>query len=210
LNDPVRWLAVLIWLAPAGAWAEPIPVAFSGTITEIASQIDDGTFVLGAPVSGSFEIDSATADGEPAADFGLYEPAVSVLTLEFGSYEASAATGLLVTRNGMAPNSDEFYVETSPTGEDVAGFPLYRSILQILDDSRTAFSSDAIPTALDLADFDHATVKLDYLDGSFSYSVHAEITSLSYNSAPEPGGAVSMAVGVLVLALRRIVRRSAS
>jgi hypothetical protein len=205
MTDLVRSLAVLLWLAPAGAGAEPITVTFSGTITEIAPQIDDGTFALGAPVSGSFEIDPDAVDGEPSPDVGRYDGAVSGFALEFGSYEASASTGLLFIRDGMGFSADEFYVETSPTGPDVAGFPLYRSILQILDTTLAVFSSDAIPTSLDLADFDNATLSLGYLDGTFSYPVHAEITSLTYTPAPEPGGVLSMAAGLLALGLGRLV-----
>jgi hypothetical protein len=208
MTDLVRWLAVLLWLAPAGAGAEPITVIFSGTIAEIAPTIDDGTFAVGAPVSGSFEIDSGAADGEPDPEVGRYDGAVSDLAVAFGSYEASASPGLLFIRNSMGSGADEFYVETSPTGADVAGLPLYRSILQVLDPTRAAFSSDAIPTSLDLADFEHSRLTLDYLDGTFSYSVRAEITTLTYTPAPEPGAVLSMPVGMLVLGLSRLARRS--
>ena len=202
----VRSLAALLWLAPVGAGSEPITVTFSGTITEIPAPVDDGTFVLGAPVSGSFEIDPHTVDSEPGPDEGYYDGAVSGWTLEFGSYPASASTGLLFVRNGMTPSADSFYVEVSPTGGDVAGFPLFRSILNLFDTSLAALSSDEIPTSLDLADFDHATVSLEYQDGVFSYAVYAEITSLAYTPAPEPGAVLSMAAGMLALGLARLGR----
>jgi hypothetical protein len=104
----------------------------------------------------------------------------------------------------MTPNTDEFYVETSPTGADVAGLPLFRSILRLTDSDLSVFSGDAIPAALDLADFENGTLTLEYMDPPFSYPVIAELTSLAYEPAPEPGGALSLAAGMLVLGLCRL------
>jgi photosystem II stability/assembly factor-like uncharacterized protein len=195
-------VSLLCW-APAAVEAEPIRVSFAGTVTEIAPQIDDGTFALGDPVSGSFVIESETADGEPAPEAGSYEDAVGEWAVSFGSYQATASTGLLHLRNGMTPSADEFYVEASPAGADVAGLPLFRSILDLLDLDFTVFASDAIPTAVPLAEFEHKTVRLEYADPPFSYPVRAEITSFEYELAPEPGALPSLAAGALVLGLRR-------
>jgi hypothetical protein len=199
----IRPLVALLCGIPAAAGAEPIGVSFAGTVTEIAPQVDDGTFALGDPVSGSFVIESATPDGEPAPDAGSYEGAVGEWTLQFGSYAATASTGLLHLRNGMAPGADEFYVETSPAGADVGGLPLFRSILDLIDVDLSVFSSDAIPGAVPLAEFEHRTVSLEYEDPPFSYPVRAEITSFEYELAPEPGAVPSLAAGALVLGLRR-------
>jgi hypothetical protein len=200
-------LTALLCLAPLGAGAEPIAVTFAGMVTEIRPQIDDGTFALGDPVSGSFQIDPEAVDGNPDPDAALYPDAVSDFSVAFGDYEASDSAGLLLIRNGMTPNTDEFYVETSPTGADVAGFPLFRSILLLTDSDLSVFSGDAIPLALDLADFENRTLTLEYMDPPFSYPVIAELTSLAYEPAPEPGGALSLAAGMLVLGLCRLARR---
>lgn len=203
-----RWVPLVgVALAALGAAGEPIEVSFSGTIESVPEEVDDGTFTLGAPVSGSFQIDPDIVDAEPGPDVGRYDGAVSAFTVTFGAYEASDTSGLLFLRDGMEPFTDEFYVETSPTGADVANLPLFRSILLLFDTDRTLFSSDEIPEALDLAEFEHRTVTLEFEDPPFSYPVVAEVTSLDYEPAPQPAGALSLAAGALALGLYRLSRR---
>ena len=195
----IRWLALLLPLASAGADAAAITATFSGTITEIDTQLADGTFVVGEPVSGSFVIDSEAVDGQPLPNEASYDLAVTDISVEFGDYPATSATGYLFIRNGTA-QADEFGVSAEPpSGAPVGGLPIYTFNFQLSDTTQAALSSDAIPLALDLADFDEVRATLSYLDGSFFYTVFASITSLTYTPVPEPGGAWLTAVGALVL-----------
>jgi hypothetical protein len=108
----LRWLALLLPLASAGADAAVITATFSGTITEFDAQLADGTFVVGEPVSGSFVIDSEAVDSEPLPNEANYDLAVTDISVEFGAYPATSPTGHLFIRNGTA-QPDEFGVSES-------------------------------------------------------------------------------------------------
>jgi hypothetical protein len=194
----LRWLALALPLAAGAANAAAIHVTFGGTITYIDPTIADGTFTDGEAVSGSFLIDPDVVDAEPMPGEGSYDSAVTDLSVEFGSYPASAATGYLFIRNG-AVQPDEVNVSAEPSGAPVAGLPLYAFRIQLLDTTLAALASDAIPATLDLADFDDATVSLHYFDDPFSYPVYASITSLTYTPVPEPSAASLTALGALLL-----------
>ena len=195
----LRWLALLLPLASASADAAAITATFGGTITDFDAQLADGTFVAGEPVSGSFVIDSEAVDSEPLPNEGNYDLAVTDISVEFGDYPATSATGYLFIRNGTA-QPDEFGVSAEPpSGAPVSGLPIYTFNFQLSDTTQAALSSDAIPLALDLADFDQVRVSLSYLDGSFFYTVFASITSLTFTPVPEPGRAWQTAIGALAL-----------
>jgi hypothetical protein len=197
--------ATLLVSTSSGAGAPVYAVSFGGTVNHVPPQLDDGTFEVGEEVSGFFRIDASVPDSEQSATEGRYGGAVSERTLEIGDYEASASTGLLFIRDSTgAPFVDEFYVDGVVSGAAVAGLAPGNFIFSLTDSSLAAISDDAIPTALDLDDFDPSVARLFFPEGNTSYALELNITSLSYSPVPEPGGAWMALSGWLTLgAMRR-------
>jgi hypothetical protein len=195
---------------PAAASAATITVTFTGEIDFVTPAISSGPFQVGDPISGSFQIDATTPDGEADPDEGSYEGAISNLTFSIGDYDGTGSgENELHMRNGAGFNVDNFFVSSDFTGPDVAGFPPFHFLLNLGDSDNSVFSSDEIPASLDLADFEIANVILGFLDGSNVPSVDGSITSLTY-TVPEPGVLALLAFGALVNAQRRRSSRESS
>jgi hypothetical protein len=188
--------------APAQAGAAFYGLTFAGTIGSFSPELDDGTFQVGAEVTGFVRIDAGVADSEPSPGIGRYELAASDVFIALGDYHASAPNGFLFLRDG--DNAiDEFYVEAPVSGTPVGGVVPFRLILDLTDTTQTALPSDAIPSSLDRADFSSAFALLHFEGGDVDPGVEMPITSLSYVPAPEPGGALLAATGALTLATLR-------
>jgi hypothetical protein len=201
-------LAIAAAPAPARAGAAFYGLTFVGTISTVSPELDDGTFQLGAEVTGFVRIDAGVADGQASPAIGRYDGAARDVFIALGDYEASAPNGLVFLRDG--DNAiDEFYVEAPVSGAPVGGFVPFRFILDMVDPTQTALSSDAIPSSLDRADFGTAFALLHFEAGEETAGVDAAVTSLSYVPTPEPGGALLAATGALTLgALLRRTRGS--
>src|SRR5688572_28830259 len=105
---PLAGLLVAFAL-PAAASAATISVSFTGTVSFVFPVLEP-FFDVGDPVSGSFEIDTETADSLPADPItGLYSGAASNFSFDFGGYLATSAgpsgAGVFVDndRMGTAP-----------------------------------------------------------------------------------------------------------
>jgi hypothetical protein len=199
MRAPIPAAALLLALAtPAGA--ATITVTFTGTVDFVTPSISSGPFQAGDPISGSFQIDSTTPDGEADPDEGSYEGAISNLTFSIGDYDGTGSgENELHMRNGEGFNVDNFFVSSDFTGPDVAGFPPFHFLFNLGDTDNTIFTSDDIPTSLDLADFEIANVILGFLDGNNVPSVETSLTSLTY-TVPEPGALALLALGAGLLA----------
>lgn len=180
-------LAALSLALPSAGSAATITVTFTGEIDFVTSGISSGPFQVGDPISGSFQIDSTTLDGEADPDEGSYEGAISNLTFSFGDYDGtSSGENELHMRNGEGNNVDNFFVSSDFTGPDVAGLPPFHFLFDLGDIENTIFTNDDIPTTLDLADFEVRNLILGFLDGNEVPSVNGQITSVTY-TVPEPG-----------------------
>jgi hypothetical protein len=190
----------LLAASPTPALAELIPLTFEATINTVAPELESA-FTVGETVTGSFVVDTTASDLEPGPDEGDYAEAISELEADFGGY---AVTGLdvgLYVRNGETPMVDNFFVSGDVSGSDVGGLSGPTFFLDLGDTENTVFSSAAIPTELDLADFEVANVSLSFPDGGFNRSVVANVTELVYE-VPEPAAPLLALVGALALALR--------
>jgi hypothetical protein len=203
------FLVALVAPASASAGSAFYGVNFSGIVNYVPPAIDDGTFEEGEEVFGFFRIDAGVEDSEPSAEDGHYEGAVSDRYLRIGDYEATASTGELFIRNAPGdPFADYFSVEGEVSGPAVAGLAPGNFAFSLLDPSRQVFSDDAIPSSLDLADFDApVVVRLFFPDGNVSYGLELTISSLTYLPVPEPGGAWLAAAGALTMGALRGRRR---
>jgi hypothetical protein len=201
-------LATLLASSPAGAGAPFYRLTFEGSVNFVPARIDDGTFEVGEDVSGSFRVDASVPDSEPSPTEGRYAGAAINRALQIGDYEASAATGLVFIRDAEAPFVDEFYVDGVVSGAPVAGLAPGNFILSLVDPSLAAISGDAIPTELELADFD-PRAQLFFPEGNTNHALDLTITSLSYAPVPEPAGAWLALAGWLALGAARRKTRGA-
>ena len=195
----VSLLAVLL-LAPA-ANASTITVSLTGTVTSVDAAIASA-FTVGDAVSGSFQFDGQAVDTEPDSAIGEYYPALTSLSISFGSYSASLGPdgGEIFT------NLHGFSMLSSAIGADVAGFSLARfPIEMVLSNTSDVFPDDAIPSQVDLAAFATRSITLQFIDGNVGYLVQASVDSLAY-TVPEPGALGLLGLGGLLPAVRR--RRS--
>jgi hypothetical protein len=191
--------ALLFAALPVPALAELIPLSFEATINTVAPELESA-FTVGETITGSFVVDTTAPDLEPGPDEGDYA-AISELEVDFGGY---AVTGLdvgLFVRNGEGPMVDNFFVSGDVSGSAVGGLSELSFFLNLGDVENTVFSSAAIPTELDLEEFEVASVTLSFQDGGFNRSVDANITELVY-AVPEPAARLLTVIAVLALALR--------
>lgn len=187
---------LLLGLAvPTAASALSIRYAFTGTITSVDPALASA-FSTGQAVSVVAVIDAATVPNHPIPNTSQYVgPAVSA---QFGSLSAVAnppSSAINVTDD---PGIDEFRIggaglNLMPT---VGSFGATNIGLVLTDATGTAFSSQALPTSLDLGDFasDSAQLVFQDLSAMTTAVVLADVTSVTV-TVPEPR------VGLLAAAL---------
>jgi hypothetical protein len=207
----MRWLAaacasLLSWAAPASA--ATITVSFTGTVNFVFDQLDSA-FTLGDPVSGTFQYDSDTADTVPADPvLGIY-PGATNFEFDFGGYVATGnapGSGVQVDNDRMATGLFDRFIGSKTcngtcTGADVGAFTL-QNLTFLLSGPATIFSSDALPTSLDLTDFSQRSASLEFSDGATGPQVTALIESLTV-TVPEPGALALLVLGAGLVAVRR-------
>ena len=167
-------LAVVVGVLAWGQVAHAASITFQvqGEVAFISSPTLLGTtFFIGDVYTLTYTFDPATPDSEGSATFGVYDPALSSAYVTVGGYSASStapsASAIRVTNNPIF-GGDNYRVEISgligPSigGLSVGGFqgPLFN----LRDPTRTAFGSDALPTTLDVSDFEVSFSSALYLE----------------------------------------------
>ena len=213
-NRPYRFaffvLAAHLIVAPV-ANATVLLFNFSGVIT--AENNTGGTFQVNDPWSGSFSYDTATSDAAGgSSDFGDYNGAVKSFTFQSGSYSGSATDGLIqITDSPSIEDIFHLFVPAPASFPSVNGIPFLSSITDLMDGARTVFSSDALPTNLNLSDFtgagDSIFSNVVWFDGaSTSASINLGINTLQL--VPEPSSSVPL-LGLVALCLIGLSKRRA-
>ncbi len=150
----------------------PTQVSFSATVTEVHAPLA-GTISIGDSISGSYTFDPSTPDFSSNPDFGTYF-AVTQFDALVGSYLASA-TGNNINVNNDTGGKDEYDVIAQPpslVGAPVGGLQISMLLLELTDETMSAFSDDSLPIFVDLADFDTARVVLRFGDSpDFSFVI---------------------------------------
>jgi hypothetical protein len=152
--------------------------------------------------SGSVEYDLETPNSSGQPEFGTYFGAPSDYTLTVGPYTVTAAgepTDLAqVSRSG---DIDSFRITMEePVGEEIGeGFVPTTVTFGLEDTDALALPTTALPTDLDLGDFENRIASINFTDGTSFAGVSVRITAMEM-TVPEPGAPLLLATGALVLA----------
>jgi hypothetical protein len=183
----LSWVAFFV--ASSTVEAETLTVSFSGAVTTVPTELSS-TFFVSDPITGSFDIDSLTPDTDADPTRGEYIGPTN-FSFEFGSYLATGpggGGGDSVTVLNTTPDTFGFNGLCGGPGciaDDVGAYFLTNMSLSLTDSTDTAFSSDALPTSLDINDFDSAKVSLIFQHATLpSKTVVGEISSVTL--VPEP------------------------
>jgi hypothetical protein len=203
----------LVAFAAGPATAVPLTVSFEGTVEFIPAELAS-VFTDGDLASGFFQIESTTADTVPAnPDVGFY-PGPTSWSFTFGSYTATSAGGtaqdyVRIDNDLVLGITIDLYSAEAfdVSGAAIGSFEPTRLGFSLNDANTTAFSSDALPTSLDLADFSQggrASIRFDDPVSMTSATVTVVLTSVT---VPEPGALALLGLAGLGLAAAR-ARRS--
>lgn len=212
-----RLLAVgtlLAFFGSSPAQAALVSYNFAGAITTASDPLVNFGIVVGNPLAGSFTYDTSLGVVSSGPGNVVYEQSapltfsVTVNGVQYSAANSSAPLRVQVTDNSGGLN-DQFVFHTVFAGSLVhplsGSYPFSNMALSLHDSSATVFSSTAIPSSLDLNDFDIAGFSLNLsqaLGEPESETLFlGSITSLT--PVPEPGSLV-----LLLTALPLMIRLS--
>jgi hypothetical protein len=215
------WMCALFVLGAASAASgASITVYVSGTLAQFLSggPSIESDLSIGDPISASFSYDPDTADSQADPGWGRYSGAVSQVSGTYGSGftfgSSSLPTGEVnVTNDWGASTIDQFqalsgFVAGLGPALPVSGEAPVFFGFAVHDPTAAVFSSDALPTSLDLADFDTANTNLSYVALNFDNGQQARFTVTSMVFVPEPATVLLLAGGLMALTGCRKVARS--
>jgi len=208
--------AVSVSLSVIGTAAQAgiVSLHFGGKVDSVSPLIA-GTFHVGDVASVVLTYDSATSaytgSTSSRAAYDLIELAVT-----FGSYTASYPTDPAHLAFVTMINNDTTGLGIADTiggtgfgtfaGPAVAGLPLRTAFVSLFDFTQTVFGSTALPTTLNLADFQTRVAGLQFCNrdgcgiGTDDSEVMATIDSLTIaGSVPEPSSSSLASLGLCAL-----------
>ena len=146
------------------AGADIIRITVRGHVESIEGPLPSpAEIVVGAPYVYTYVFDTATPDNEPDPQVGMYTGAVVFARFDVNGYRFDTRAGAVnVLNDGFAGD----------TYQGAALTPLHYAALNLSDFGGVVFSSDALPSTIDLADFQSASFILDINIGpAYSRSV---------------------------------------
>ncbi len=148
---------LLMALGPLAANASPVSFVVEGTANFVSPQLSTA-FKLGDPYRLEYTFESTTPDSNASPNRGDYHNSISGLKVTVGTYTASPTfTSSVITVFNDLSGQDLYRIDLiGVSGPSAAGLPLgnQTALMQLIDLTGTAFTSDALPTApLDPSDF---------------------------------------------------------
>lgn len=215
----LRILASLALLASLGLLLAPVGAIAAGyTATGTIFLISDpnglvpGEIGVGTPFSATFSWNPSASPTSTSATFAQYafDPSGSDLsiTLEVAGTSVSsdpaarAVFNVIDRTSGDSGCCDLVQMYAYGTTSDSLGITALEVLLQ--DSTKSVFDGTALPTALDLADWDLHQVDFLFGGGTMAAVVQADIETLTAN--PEPSTGLLVLVGLVGLSLRRYRR----
>jgi hypothetical protein len=196
------------------AEAAPITIQFTALINVVDAPLS-GTFALNQIVTGSFTYESTTAPrAGGTAETAVFDPLINVnFSVAAAGYSGVSNGDSEIQLDADLPAfPDRFFMGTfdglTPSAV-VNGYTQDFFAFHLTDSTRTALATAlALPTSLNLADWDFHEIALDFSDGSGNFAtVRAEITDLQMTGVPEPATLMLFGTG-LAATYARIRRRA--
>jgi len=192
-----------------GAHAFPVAIHLTGTVATVddTASAFGGVFIVGMPFAATIEYDTSIPDIDPSSTVGRYEenPA-SLMSISMSLGGVDITTSTVTSDASVLVRTDTNLLLPNVNGPLSTG-PAISQIQMLLDSSNPlAITSDALPTTLDLNDFD-GNRQMAFLGGSLVTGlafVFADIQTLTV--IPEPGTGVLLGLGVPLASAQR--RRS--
>ena len=208
-----RTILVLLGLTVAICCVSPahadLIFTFAGEVASVDTPLDS-QFTVGDTFTFTFSIDETTADTNSSPEDGVY-PGVTGVSFSYSNgYTGGAASSPILAVQSRS-SFDALSSQFNPTGAGVSGQTPSFIEFSLDDTTATAFTSDAIPTALDINDFDVTRLQLFFSGSAGETSVTGIITSASVtlSAVPEPSSLAVWVLGGLMLGFRgrrRILR----
>jgi len=198
---------ILLMTIATAARAEPKTFFFEGYIDTLVDFGLDDSVMIGTPFSGSYTFDPAGVEDyypdDPAVAFYGFVPP-SHFTVTVGNYEFTTYDLLIGVFDNIL--SGDSYEALNWSNFYSNGFEWYAMGIFLLDTTRTALDSDALPhTPPDLVSFPFYTVFSAGIPGHLGEVMGGPLTSLT----PEPGSLAILSLGTaLLLAARRPLHRT--
>lgn len=190
--------------APDLPHGESAALRFTGRITSVDAALA-GSFAVDGPVNVTVDFDAAFPDTAPddptfgryftvppdPADFG----AISQMTAVVDGYSVQSADGVIDVYDDFTNQAgftfDRYMAGATAdhglVGAAVGDYTLQATDMVLIDATLTAFSSDALPTSLDVAAFANRQFKLLFRNPSGAFAwVRGEITGIESASSSTP------------------------
>ena len=189
------------------ASAVPPTYSFAGELS-FSTPLLASVFEIGDEVAGSFT-PATSVDSEIAGSLGTYSPGpaytISVNDLIWAS--DGEPLGLVSVWNF---SFDRFFASTTLSGPSVAGGAPGGWTFDLFDTSGATFSSDSLPSALRLEEFQTRNFFLTFIFPEAAELAAFRITSVQVTQVPEPSSLVLFAIGTMcVLVVANCRRRLA-
>ncbi len=175
--------------------AAMIRVDYSGTLTNVDAALTP-FFMNGDAFSGSYVFDSNAPDTDMVINSGTYAASNYSVAFTRNGYSATANAGTIQT---SLPGFGAYTYNSRATppivGNPVNGNSPDFYVLELGDSTRQVFQTPALPSTLNLGDFDIQSFTFGFI-GQDELNLIGSVTSLSFTPVPVPSAILLMGTGL--------------